>query len=141
MSVIKENYGQICAKHNNVYYAHHRYKYGTKVEEYELNLIRSSVIPDAKIFNPSTDLDVDGRSEESIMKDCIEEVKKSDIVVFSSMDGVIGIGVYTEIMEASTNYIPVYYIYQNSLRSDWSVRVIDDGSRNDKLYAYVNVQG
>ena len=39
----------------DIYYAHHQYKYKSIEEAYELDLIRR-YFPQAKIFNPSTDL-------------------------------------------------------------------------------------
>lgn len=121
-----------------IYYAHHRYKYGTKVEEYELKLIKK-FYPDADVFNPATDLDVyDGISEEEAMKRCIAQVKASDIVVFSSMDGVIGKGVYEELEAANEAGIPIYYIHHNHLidkRYFGYVRY--NQSTDDRIYGIV----
>lgn len=98
-----------------IYYAHHRYKYGTKVEEYELNLIKK-YHPDADIFNPATDLDIyDGITEEEAMKQCIKQVKASDIVVFSSMDGMIGKGVFEELEAAKEAGIFTFYLHHDAL--------------------------
>lgn len=98
-----------------IYYAHHRYKYGTKVEEYELNLIKKCY-PDADIFNPATDLDIyDGITEEEAMEQCIKQVKVSDIVVFSSMDGMIGKGVYEELEAAKEASIFTFYLHHDAL--------------------------
>ena len=140
MGVIKEDYGQIPFPNCKVYYAHHRYKYGTKIEEYELNLIQSSTILNSKVFNPATDLKTKSKSERTIMKECIREVKNSDVVIFSSMDGVIGIGVYKEIMAAKKAHIPTFYIYQNRLWADWKIRINEDDSACDRLYAYVDIK-
>lgn len=102
------------AKKNDVYYAHHRWKYGSEVEHYELDLIRGN-FPCSKIFNPATDMDVEGKTEEEIMEFCLETVLNSSCVVFSSVDGVIGKGVYQEVMKAIEADIPVYYIHGNEL--------------------------
>lgn len=99
----------------HIYYAHHRYKYGTKVEEYELNLIKK-YHPDADIFNPATDLDIhDGITEEEAMEQCIKQVKASDIVVFSSMDGMIGKGVFEELEAAKEAGIFTLYLHHDAL--------------------------
>ena len=38
----------------NTYYAHHQWKYGTQIEQYEIDLIKRYFPGDA-IFNPATD--------------------------------------------------------------------------------------
>ena len=38
----------------NTYYAHHQWKYGTQIEQYEIDLIKRYFLGDA-IFNPATD--------------------------------------------------------------------------------------
>lgn len=126
-------------KPTTIYYAHHQWKYKTKVEEYELGVIKR-YFPNAVIFNPSTDLKCDSRSEENIMRECINTVSKSDIVVFSSMDGSIGKGVFREIINATATGKLVLYIYQNQLITNWQLRenpVVD----NDRVYAFIDVKG
>ena len=94
----------------DIYYAHHQWKYSTQIETYELDLIRR-YFPNAKIFNPSVDLThtkEDG--EEVVMAECLETVRNSDILIFSSMDGCIGTGVYHEIKEARKQKKLVLYI-------------------------------
>lgn len=120
-------------KPTTIYYAHHQWKYGTKIEEYELDLINKN-FPHAVIFNPATDLNVDGRTEEDIMNECLEIVNKSDIVIFSAMDGMIGIGVYNEVMAAKEAGKLVLYICQNKLTTDFRIyRTLERNS--DRLYA------
>ena len=120
-------------KPTTIYYAHHQWKYGTKIEEYELELIKKQ-FPHALIFNPATELNVDGRTEEDIMNECLEIVDKSDIVIFSAMDGMIGIGVYNEVMAAKESGKLILYIYQNKLTTDF--RIYRTPERNsDRLYA------
>ena len=76
----------------DIYYAHHQWKYGTKIEQYELDLIRR-YFPKAHICNPATDIDNVDRTEEDIMRDCLETVKNSDIIALSTVDGCAGRGV------------------------------------------------
>ena len=97
-----------------IYYAHHIWKYGTKIEEYELDLIKKT-FPNAEIFNPSTDINQTG-NEEVIMKQCLNEVSMSDMVVFSSMNGCIGFGVSQEIDCAYRNNIKVGYLFGNQIQ-------------------------
>lgn len=124
-------------KEYSIYYAHHRWKYNTKIEEYELNLIRE-YFPNSTIFNPSEDLDVEGRTEEDIMKDCLERVRDSDIVIFSSMDGVIGKGVYEELKEAyKTDKLILYILYDHMVAADFNILAMNDSSNGDRTYAIV----
>lgn len=122
---------------HNIYYAHHQWKYGTRIEQYELDLIKR-YFPDATIFNPSTDLETDpSLGEEAIMEECLERVRNSDIVIFSSMDGVVGTGVYHEVQEARKNGKFVYYIFRNGLYRRFNISMIGDAQRTDRVYASV----
>lgn len=128
-----------------IYYAHHRWKYGTEIETYEQNLIKAT-FPEATVINPSKDiaaisywLDKDQKyrpDDEFIMDQCLTEVASSDILVFSSVDGVIGRGVYEEILKAEILGKPVYYIYQDELTQGFSM-IKKDNPITDRLYATV----
>lgn len=126
-------------KQPRIYYAHHQWKYGSLVEKYELDLIKQHR-PDANIFNPSTDLKTGAADgEAAVMAECLDAVRNSDILVFSSMDGCVGTGVYHEVREAQKNNKAVFYIYQDRLWSDYIMTLRDDDVRSDRLYAYVDV--
>lgn len=119
-----------------IYYAHHRWKYGTRVEKYELDLIRSAY-PEAEIFNPATDLDVK-HTEAATMAECLRQVRNSDLVIFSSMDGVIGKGAYEELEEAKNAKIPILYIHQNNLFPErWFCWERNTKSESDRIYGLV----
>lgn len=123
----------------DIYYAHHQWKYGTKIEAYEIDLIKR-YFPNANIFNPSTDLILPPSSDEvTVMKHCLEAVRNSDILVFSSMDGVIGTGVYQEVKEAKKNGKIVFYIYQNRLCTRFETHLFDKLMREDRLHAAVGI--
>ena len=122
-----------------IYYAHHRWKYSTQVEQYELDLIKR-FFPHANIFNPGTDLSTANFTEKDIMAECIEVIRYSDIVIFSSMDGVIGAGVYEEITKAKELGKLVLYIYQDELVTGFKIRK-NDRCFNDRLYGFVDVKG
>ena len=127
----------------DIYYAHHQWKYGTKVEEYEINLIRR-YFPMANIFNPATDLQcvkhgVPGES--TIMDECLRTVENSDIFVFSSMDGVIGKGVYTEVKRAKETGKIIFYIFNNILIHGSYVEITKIKADDDRLYAMVKFRG
>lgn len=123
----------------DIYYAHHQWKYNTPEETYELNLIRR-YFPLAKVFNPSTDLKhtaADG--EEAVMAECLETVRNSDILVFSSLDGCVGTGVYHEVKKAQEANKLVFYIWQDKLRLDFTITMREDNKRTDRLYGYVDI--
>ena len=124
---------------HNIYYAHHRWKYGTPIEQYELDLIKR-YFPDDKIFNPCTDVKTDvSLGEEAIMKECLETVQNSDILVFSSMDGVVGTGVFHEVQEARKHGKFIYYIFHNKLYSCFTIEEINEEKQTDRLYGLVDV--
>lgn len=129
----------------DIYYAHHQWKYHTEEESYELDLIRR-YFPLAQIFNPSTDLKAPCRHYESqenreaaIMEECLDTVFKSDILVFSSLDGCVGTGVYHEVREAQRLGKIIFYIYQDKLRPDFVLTERDKETRTDRLYAFADI--
>lgn len=123
----------------DIYYAHHQWKYNTLEENYELDLIQR-YFPNANIFNPSHDLKhtaADG--EETVMAECLDTVRNSDILVFSSLDGCVGTGVYHEVKEAQKAGRLVFYIWQDALRPDFSLVIREDDKKTDRLYGYADV--
>lgn len=125
-------------KPTTIYYAHHQWKYGTKIEEYELDLIKK-YFPNAVIFNPATDLRFkDCGDEEIIMDECLNKVLESNIVIFSAMDGMIGIGVYNEIMAAKEAGKLVLCLTSNKLYSTFSIYESPECG-SDRIYARVGV--
>lgn len=125
-------------KPTTIYYAHHQWKYGTKIEEYELDLIKKN-FPHAVVCNPATDLKFkDCGDEEIIMGECLNKVLESDIIIFSVMDGMIGIGVYNEIMAAKEAGKLVLCLTQNKLYSTFSIYESPECG-SDRLYARVCV--
>ena len=120
-----------------IYYAHHQWKYGTKIEEYELDLIKA-YFPNAVIFNPAVDLNVDGKNEDEIMCICLDQVKISDMVIFSSTDGLVGIGVFKEVTKAKDLGIPIYYIAKDELRHDFDM-IANWLSNSDRTFGRVDL--
>lgn len=119
-----------------IYYAHHQWKYNTKIEAYELALIER-YFPYAPIFNPSVDLKTKNcGDEETIMAECLETVERSGFVVFSSMDGMVGKGVYEEVAYAKETGKMVLYMHRNTLHSDFKI-VRTPEYNSDRLYGYV----
>lgn len=120
-----------------IHYAHHQWKYGTKIEEYELDLIKA-YFPNATIFNPSVSLNINGETEDEIMEFCLHQVEISDMVIFSSVDGLVGIGVFKEITHAKELNIPVYYIDRDELRYDFDM-MANWLSNSDRTFGRVDL--
>ena len=121
----------------DIYYAHHQWKYGTKIEEYELDLIRA-YFPNAMIFNPSVALDIDGRTEDEIMDICLHQIDVSDMIIFSSVDGLVGIGVFKEITHAKDLGMPIYYINGDVLEYDFDME-LNLLSTSDRTYGRISL--
>lgn len=123
----------------DIYYAHHQWKYNTPEETYELDLIRR-YFPLGKVFNPATDLKHTATdSEEDIMEECLDLVRNTDILVFSSLDGCVGTGVYHEVKEAQKADKLIFYIWQDKLRPDFVLTMREYEKRTDRLYGYVDI--
>lgn len=122
----------------DIYYAHHQWKYNTTVELYELSLIRRH-FPNASVFNPSIDLKTDSKDESVIMSECLDTVRNSDILIFSSLDGCVGKGVYQEVMQAQNQGKIIFYIYQDGLRTDFGISERPESKRTDRMYANVDL--
>lgn len=119
----------------DIYYAHHQWKYGSKVEQYELYLIKK-YFPNGTICNPATDLITPkGYGEEVIMAECLALVRQSNILIFSSMDGIIGTGVFHEVESALNSGKLVLYIFQDKLHTNFEISKRINGT--DRLYANV----
>ena len=126
----------------DIYYAHHQWKYNTPIEEYEIGLIKR-YFPNATVFNPATDLITKDSGDESvIMAECLDRVIESDILVYSSVNGCVGAGVYQEVAEAMRQGKIIFYIYQDKLMSS-NMFVISERSKNDRtnrMYANVRLK-
>ena len=123
----------------DIYYAHHQWKYNTPEEAYELTLIKR-YFPHATICNPATDLETIGsKDEEIIMRECLDKVRNSDILVFSSLNGCVGTGVYQEVKEAQKEGKLVFYIFQDKLLKDFVISEREPNTRSDRLHAFVDL--
>lgn len=95
-----------------LYYAHHMFKYNTDEEKQEIKLIEEK-FPSFLIINPNGWI-CKNNSEQAIMNQCYHFVKMSDILVFSSLNTIIGRGVYEETKLALENNKDVYYLFNNN---------------------------
>ena len=121
---------------NKIYYAHHLWKYDTEIEKYELEIIRR-YFPYDNIINPNGHIK-QNREESIIMKDCLIVIENCNILIFSSVNGVIGRGVFNEFNKASKLGLPIYYIMDNILydAKGYNFKLINSGS--NRLYAIVS---
>lgn len=94
-----------------IYYAHHIWKYGTPIEDYELECIKKK-FDSTEIINPRTSLPQD-RPESVILQSAYDTIKGCDALVFSTVSGMIGHGVFNEIAVAVNHGIPIYQIEGN----------------------------
>lgn len=118
-----------------IYYAHHQWKYFTEIEEYELSVIRR-YFPHADIFNPATDLkSKDCGYESIIMEECLNTVEGSDILIFSSMDGMVGKGVFEEVRKAASSGKLILYLIRDELTTEYEM--YQRYGANDRLYAEI----
>lgn len=95
-----------------VYYAHHVWKYDTPIEDYELDCIKKR-FEDAEIINPRTNLPQE-LSESAILDAAYEMIKNCDVLVFSTVSGMIGHGVFNEIAVAVNSGVTLYQLEGDS---------------------------
>ena len=114
------------------------FKYNTKEEKQEIELIEKK-FPNFLIINPNGWIYQDN-SEQAIMNQCYHFVKMSDILVFSSLNTIIGRGVYEEVQLALEENKDVYYLLDNNfykinLKDFLKVNIIYNKTNNFREYA------
>jgi hypothetical protein len=121
-----------------IYYAHHLWKYNTMIEEYELSIIRRYYPQEEiKIINPNGYIN-QNNTEAQIMKDCFTAIEGCDIIIFSSINGVIGRGVYEEVQKGIKLGLKIYYIENDMLFTygeNYEFQFLNQN--NNRLYAIV----
>jgi len=119
-----------------IYYAHHIWKYNTEIEKYELDLLEK-YFPYAEIINPNGFVE-QNKEETEIMNDCFNCIKKCDVIVFSSLSGVVGKGVVDEVLYGKSISKTIFYIVNNIIKA---VPYVDfekiDDSNSNRVYAIV----
>ena len=114
------------------------FKYNTKEEKQEIELIEKK-FPNFLIINPNEWIYQDN-SEQAIMNQCYHFVKMSDILVFSSLNTIIGRGVCEEVQLALEENKDVYYLLDNNfykinLKDFLKVNIIYNKTNNFREYA------
>lgn len=92
-----------------IYFAHHRWKYGTPIEDYEIGLIKARFGEDTEIVNPRTDLPL-GSPEPKLMAAAYNAIANCDAFVFSTFSGMVGYEVFNEIAFAVNTGAEVYQL-------------------------------
>ena len=114
------------------------FKYNTKEEKQEIELIEKK-FPNFLIINPNEWICQDN-SERAIMNQCYHFVKMSDILVFSSLNTIIGRGVHEEVQLALEENKDVYYLLYNNfykidLKDFLKVNIIYNKTNDFREYA------
>lgn len=121
-----------------IYYAHHVWKYGTPIEDYEIECIKKK-FEDAEIINPRTLLPQD-KPESEIMQLAYDTIKGCDVLVFSTVSGMIGHGVFNEIAVAVNSGISIYQFEGNTCYEMKDVDLKDIVFQGDnRVYALVRI--
>lgn len=95
----------------NIYYAHHTWKYGTPIESFEIECInRFFNNDDLKVINPKDAVSQE-KNETEIMNDCYAIINNCNALVFSTYSGMIGHGVFNEIIYALNCGKKVYHLH------------------------------
>ena len=89
--------------------------YGTEQEAQEIKLIEES-FSRCLLYNPNRR---EIQRAKNPMRECLKIVKDSSLqgLIFSSRDGFVSMGVYTEIMTARKMRLPIYVIKKDKIVS------------------------
>ena len=121
-----------------IYYAHHQWKYDTEIEESELDIIREK-LPNYEIINPNKYFYFsEDMTEEEIMNICLKTVRDCEALVFSSLSGVIGRGVFGEVSLAIELGKDVYYLHEDDMVEVESVCFRPCKKRSNRTYMVVD---
>ena len=126
-----------------IYYAHHVWKYDTPIENFEIKCIERQ-FKDAVIVNPRTTIPQD-QPENVILDYAYKALDDCEAIVFSTFSGMIGHGVFNEIIYAFNAGKKVYQLDGTEcieIRSytDFIEHVIRDFifRGDNRMYAVVN---
>jgi len=125
-----------------IYYAHHIWKYGTSIEVFELSVIKNGFDfeDEFEIVNPRDTLS-QGISESEIMKQAFLVIDQCDALVFSTISGVVGHGVFNEVMYALNKGIQVFCLMGDDCYLVEDKEIFKDiiFKGDNRVYALVNV--
>ncbi len=125
-----------------IYYAHHIWKYGTPIEVFEMSVIKNGFDfeDEFEIVNPRDALS-QGISESEIMKQAFLMIDQCDALVFSTISGVVGHGVFNEVMYALNKGIQVFCLMGDDCYLVEDKEIFKDiiFKGDNRVYALVNV--
>lgn len=110
-----------------VYYAHSMRTYGTIEEKGELEYIKTQY-PEFEIINPAF---IPPGTRPKVMEPYLKAIEGSGFVVISEYNGMIGKGVFTEIMHAWKCEVPVVLLRTNTIRSFLGIFVVNTKDWNN----------
>lgn len=125
-----------------IYYAHHIWKYGTPIEVFEMSVIKNGFDfeDEFEIVNPRDALS-QGISESEIMKQAFLMIDQCDALVFSTISGVVGHGVFNEVLYALNKGIQVFCLMGDDCYLVEDKEIFKDiiFKGDNRVYALVNV--
>ena len=125
-----------------IYYAHHIWKYGTPIEVFEMSVIKNGFDfeDEFEIVNPRDALS-QGISESEIMKQAFLMIDQCDALVFSTISGVVGHGVFNEVIYALNKGIQVFCLMGDDCYLVEDKEIFKDiiFKGDNRVYALVNV--
>jgi len=107
-STVKTNASNVNIR-MKIYYAHHKWKYGTPIEDCEMKCLEKR-FENAEIVNPKS-LIMQNQTEDMILNDSYRIIDECDILVFSTCSGIIDHDVFNEIIYALNHKKKVYQLY------------------------------
>ena len=126
-----------------LYYAHHVWKYDTPMENFEIQCIERQ-FKDAVIVNPRTTIP-QNQPESVILDYAYKALDDCDAIVFSTFSGMIGHGVFNEIIYAFNAGKKVYQLDGiHCIEIESYTEFIENGLRDfifrgdNRMYAVVN---
>jgi len=121
-----------------IYYAHSRMIYGSKLETYYYEHIRK-MFNYEEIINPSSDIPQDLDSD-LIMELCYDKISRCDVLVFTCIDGYVGIGVYNEIRHAFDCGVYVYLLIHNKLILLKDMSIFDVIGKDNNWHSRIKIK-
>ena len=124
-----------------IYYAHHIWKYGTPIEVFEMSVIKNrfDFEDEFEIVNPRDTLS-QGISESEIMKQAFLMIDQCDALVFSTISGMVGHGVFNEVMYALNKGIQAFCLMGDDCYLVEDKEIFKDiiFKGDNRVYALVN---
>lgn len=122
-------------KEKKIYYAHHQWKYDSKIEHHEIEIIAKTFIGE-EIINPNGTL-IQENTEGEIMLQAFNIINECDIFVYSTLSGVIGKGLLQELLFAQSASKEIWELCDGKLCYVDHVEIALTNNNNNRFYAIV----